>query len=221
MNAIPTRSDQSPSGAASNASARPTAADVRRARRTAGLLFVLGFGPMLLATVMYYTGWLTPNGQTNRGELIQPPLPVAGLALQTADGEPLGHRFGPAVGEPQWLLLVVAGRCGADCEQLLYLTRQVNIALGKNANRVSRAALLAEVSDDLAGRWSEAYGRTERLSVMPGQTPAWPDGLVPASAPGVLLVDPHGNLVMRYGPSHTGKDILTDLKHLLKLSNIG
>ena len=35
------------------------------------------------------------------------------------------------------------------------------------------------------------------------------------------IVDPHGNLVLRYDPQVKGKDVLTDLRHLLKLSNIG
>ncbi|MNY68082.1 hypothetical protein D3C86_2057890 [compost metagenome] len=35
------------------------------------------------------------------------------------------------------------------------------------------------------------------------------------------IVDPHGNLVLRYDARVKGKDLLNDLRHLLKLSNIG
>jgi hypothetical protein len=30
-----------------------------------------------------------------------------------------------------------------------------------------------------------------------------------------------GNVMMQYGPEHSGKDMLEDLKHLLKLSRFG
>ena len=37
----------------------------------------------------------------------------------------------------------------------------------------------------------------------------------------LYIVDPLGNLMMRHDASHTTKDLLTDLKKLLKLSHIG
>ena len=37
----------------------------------------------------------------------------------------------------------------------------------------------------------------------------------------VWIVDPHGNLVMRYAPELTPKQLLQDLKKLLKVSGIG
>ncbi|MNT98715.1 hypothetical protein D3C72_2413630 [compost metagenome] len=35
------------------------------------------------------------------------------------------------------------------------------------------------------------------------------------------IVDPHGNLVLRYDSRSQGKAILNDLRHLLKISQIG
>ncbi len=199
----------------------PTPEQVRRGRRTAFLLFALGFGPMIVATLMFYTGWLNPAGHTNNGVLIQPPVPVAQLNLQTTNGKPLAERFGPEHPDAQWLMLVSAGACGSSCEELLYLARQVNIALGKNANRVSRAATLGSIPADLQARWPEEYSSMERLVPASGRTPAWPEGINPAQTPRILLVDPFGNVMMHYGPEHTGKEMLEDLKHLLKLSQIG
>lgn len=199
----------------------PTPEQVRRGRRTAMLLFGLGFGPMIFATIMFYTGWLNPAGHTNNGALIQPPVPVQSLNLESASGKPLADRFGPDQADAKWMLMVVANDCDANCEQLLYLTRQVNIALGKNANRVSRAAALGNVSDDLKARWSEEYRVMERLAPIGGGAPAWPEAIDPKAEPSILLVDPFGNVMMRYGTDNTGKDMLKDLKHLLKLSQIG
>ena len=41
------------------------------------------------------------------------------------------------------------------------------------------------------------------------------------TAPQLWIVDPHGNLVLRYDAKVKGKHVLDDLRHLLKLSNIG
>lgn len=194
---------------------------VRRGRRTALLLFAVGFGPMVLATIMFYTGWLNPVGHTNEGVLISPPLPVTALNLETTNGVPLQQRFGIDQVDPNWLMLVVSGSCANDCEQLLYLARQVNIALGKYAPRVSRAAALGSVPAGLEQRWSSEYSSMERLRQAPGATTAWPAGVSPETAPRILLIDPFGNVMMHYGAEHTGKQMLKDLKHLLKLSQIG
>jgi hypothetical protein len=194
---------------------------VRRGRRTALLLFAIGFGPMVFATIMYYTGWLNPTDNSNNGELIQPPAPLGQMQLQGANGKPLADRFGPEAADPEWMMMVVSGNCTADCEDLLYRARQVNIALGKNANRVNRSAWLGSVSDDLTARWSDEYSSMERLTISSGGSPQWPAGISPAQEPRILLVDPFGNVIMHYGAEHTGKDMLKDLKHLLKLSQIG
>ncbi|HLV77620.1 MAG TPA: hypothetical protein VKY53_06845 [Marinobacter sp.] len=199
----------------------PTPEQVRRGRRTALLLFAIGFGPMLVATLMFYTGWLNPAGHVNEGRLIQPVSQVQVLNLENRHGVLLAERFGADRADARWLLLVAAERCDQHCERLLYLSRQVNIALGKDAPRVGRAAWLGSVPAALEARWDEDYGLMERLRIRPGAVPVWPDGIEPATEPRILLVDPFGNLMMHYGPEHTGKQMLKDLKHLLKLSQIG
>lgn len=201
--------------------AEPTPAQVRRGRRTAMLLFAIGFGPMIFATIMYYTGWLHPESRSNHGVLVDPAVPVAELNLIDAGGEPLATRFGPELQNPKWMMIVTARHCGGDCEQLLYLARQVNIALGKNANRMGRAAWIGTVPPDLQTRWRNEYSSMERLRLAPDTSPAWPAGVDPADTPRILVVDPFGNVMMHYGNEHTGKEMLEDLKHLMKLSQIG
>lgn len=198
----------------------PTPVQVRRGRRMALLLFAVGFGPMILATIMYYTGWLNPSEQANQGSLIQPSVPVRQLNLVQGDGRPLAERFAPPTSQRQWLMIVAANRCGENCEALLYLSRQVNVALGKDANRVARAVYLAEVPEELESRLATDYDGIERLTAGDGR-PAWPPGANPADAPLILLVDPLGNVMMQYTATHSGEDILKDLKRLLKLSQIG
>lgn len=198
----------------------PTPSQVRRGRRTALLLFVIGFGPMILATVMFYTGWLNPEEYSNEGQLITPPVAIGDLALLGHDGKPLEHRFGAEQEDRSWLLMVTADQCNRGCKELLYLARQVNIALGKNANRLNRAALVGSVPAKPGKAWSDEYRLTERLQQAPGSN-AWPEALGSRSEPAILLIDPLGNIMMKYTSEHTGKQMLKDLKHLLKLSTIG
>jgi len=191
---------------------------VKRGRRMALLLFAIGFGPMIVATVMYYTGWMNPDGYSNNGTLVQPPVSIAELQLRGADGSPLADRFGPELEEPEWMMVVVAKDCGAVCEDLLYRTRQVNIAMGKNASRINRSAWLGGISDDLDQRWSDEYSLMEKLSLPAESEPSWPGDVDPEREPRILVIDPFGNIIMHYGSEHTGKEMLGDLKHLLKLS---
>lgn len=192
----------------------------RRGRRVALLLFAIGFGPMLLATVMYYTGWLNPAGQANHGTLVQPLVPVSQLNLIGADGKRLADRFTAPTANRQWLLLTVAQGCDPDCESLLYLSRQVNVALGKDANRVARGAFLADLAGPQQERLASDYDVPEFLR-RGGRDPVWPDAINPAAGPRILLVDPLGNVMMQYNPANTGEDMLKDLKRLLKLSQLG
>jgi hypothetical protein len=208
-------------GTSGHHSEGPTPEQVRRGRRTALLLFLIGFGPMVFATIMYYTGWLNPAGHTNNGELVLPPVPVTEFHLQTSEGELLADRFGPEHADAEWMMLVVAGDCTEPCENLLYLARQVNIALGKHADRITRAAWLGSVPSSLETRWGDEYSAMERLQLRGGEAPAWPAGIRPQQEPRILLIDPFGNVMMHYGNEHSGKALLKDLKHLMKLSQIG
>ncbi|ENO15273.2 hypothetical protein J057_07981 [Marinobacter nanhaiticus D15-8W] len=195
----------------------PTPAQVRRGRRIALLLFAIGFGPMIVATVMFYTGWMNPTGQSNNGTLVRPPVAVADLGLVNGDGEPLADRFGPQKADATWMMLVVAGgECAAECQEQVYLARQVNTALGKNQDRMQRAAYLEQAPDDLSG-----YPDMPLMQSGNGESPRWPGNVDIERTPQIYVIDPFGNIMMRYGPGHTGKAMLEDLKHLMKISHIG
>jgi hypothetical protein len=59
------------------------------------------------------------------------------------------------------------------------------------------------------------------LQRYPLDLPAYTKGAHGNDTPHLWIIDPHGNLVLRYDPSIKGKELLNDLRHLLKLSNIG
>ena len=69
-------------------------------------------------------------GTKNSGVLIKPPRPIAELPLRFANGEIFDFAKQPK----QWSIAIpVSAHCDTQCEQTLYLTRQIHIALGKNA----------------------------------------------------------------------------------------
>ncbi len=172
-------------------------------------------------------------GTANQGELVQPPRNLA--AVDAADA--LGATLAFPVSNPKWTLLVPqAGEtCPETCEERLYLTRQIHIAMGKEMNRIRRAFIadaampemrltVPALSDDKpAPEGFETYLRTEQPGLAAvTTTPAAMQTLFPelAQEPATwYLVDPAGWIMMSYSPDISYKNVISDLKFLLKNSN--
>ncbi len=189
------------------------------------LLASLFFGPLLLASIWYGHAdrWPLPEQRANHGQLISPPQPLAGLQLQDLQGRPLaGDSW-----QGRWLLVYPGPpNCDAECENLLYQIRQVRTALGKETERVQRIYLLAEVPRDPARLEALHSLHPDLLLAVlasPETVAQFPEADATAlwSGQQLYVVDPLGNLMMRYGATQEPKDILTDLKRLLRLSRIG
>jgi hypothetical protein len=180
----------------------------RPQRRTLYLLLTLFFAPLAVAFVLYYGfGW-RPSTQSIHGELISParPMPLGAEALLR-----------------DWALVYVGdGQCDSDCRAALVFARQTRLSLNKDMKRVNRALLATDNCCDVAYLKKEHDGikvfdvsgpddRAELLSVLP----------VVDLKHTLFVVDPLGNLVMRYDVRKEPAGLLTDLKKLLKLSHIG
>ena len=179
----------------------------RRKGRLQLLLILLGvIGPMVLATGMYKLQFWVPDGRSYHGELI-------GNGQTRAD-------IGVQAQEERWQLLVTAPKdCAVDCQQLVYLARQVQIGLGRDAGRASHAIAVAQpLATDYEAKLTREYPQLQRY---PLDLNAFSKANGDKTAPQLWIIDPHGNLVLRYDPAVKGKDLLNDLRHLLKLSNIG
>jgi hypothetical protein len=178
----------------------------RKGRLQLILVLLVAIGPMILATSMYKFRFWVPENRSFHGELIGNGQSRADLGVQTD--------------ESRWQLLVSAPQaCEAQCQQLVYLARQIQIGLGRDAYRASHALAAAQPLDaDYIARLNREYPQLQRyrLELSRYQKTA-PD----IEAPQLWIVDPHGNLVLRYGADVIGKDLLNDLRQLLKLSNIG
>lgn len=182
------------------------------ARLTLAALIAASTLPFVAAYVAFFV-W-PPQGTVNYGELIAPtPLPagrLAGLAGQPALGrEAMNGRW----------TLVYAGpaACGVECAESLYAMRQSHRAQGRERKRVERLWLVTDGGVPGAGLMREHAD----LRVVDAD-PAWL-AVLPAGEQGVhvFLVDPLGNVMMRFPPQPDVGRVIGDLKRLLKFSGVG
>ena len=172
-------------------------------------------------------------GTANQGALIQPPRDLA--AVDASDS--LSATLAFPADNPKWTLLVPnpGVDCDRECESRLYLTRQIHIAMGKQMNRIRRAfigdAAVPEIDLSVPvlsdGRpvpedFDDYLRREQRGLVAVTTTPSALRNLFPelADQPETwYVVDPSGWIMMSYSPEITYKDVISDLKFLLKNSN--
>jgi hypothetical protein len=119
------------------------------------------------------------------------------------------------------MLYVGDGACDQDCRTALVFARQTRLSLAKDTARVNRvlvatdhccdrAYLEAEHQGALHVDLSDADRRAQLLSLLP-----------PDLTHSLIIVDPLGNIVMRYDVRESPRGLLDDMKKLLKLSHIG
>jgi hypothetical protein len=177
----------------------------RRGRWLLLALLAIVLGPMVLASAMYQWRFWVPETRTYHGELI-------------GDGSTRGD-LGVQADEKRWQLLVTAPRtCAEDCRQLVYLARQIQIGLNRETARASHALAISEpLADDYEATLQREYPQLGRYLLDTQAYRSKAEGDTPA----LWIVDPLGNLVLRYDVSASGRAILKDLQLLLKLSRIG
>ena len=192
----------------------------RRNFRTVLLLAALFMLPLLVSFWLYYGWHWRPEGMTNHGELIQPLRPLPQNALRDAAGVPQSHLF-----QGHWTLVYVGdGGCDADCRTTLIFMRQTRLSLNNEMTRVQRVFLATAHCCDRAYVAAEHPG----LRVLDASQADAQPLLVQFSAAGpsgraqeLYIVDPLGNLMMRYDARLPPQGLLEDLKRLLQLSHIG
>jgi len=158
-------------------------------------------------------------GTKNNGVLITPPQPIADLPLQDSNGEPFNY----ASQEKLWSIIIpAAAHCDDQCEQTLYLTRQIHIALGKDTDRARRYVLTTQLPLDTD--FQNLLKQHPNVVVLKTTDADYVNyfgriKLQPALHHQYLLVDPMGWLMMYYEPRHEFKAVVKDLKFLLSNSS--
>ncbi len=209
-------------------SLEPTAAEQpgrRRGRRTLILVTALFMLPVVLATVLFVTGWRPSGRSLQYGELLAAPRPIGDAVLSTVDGGTL--RLSELRG--RWALVVFDTLpCDDRCQASLYSVQQVRLAQGRDARRVERLFITLAPAEEglrtgLAGRYPGLrvlHGTAAGVSAL-ARDFGTADGTAIDGRAHVYVVDPNGNLVMSYPPGADPSGMRKDLARLLRLSRIG
>jgi len=183
-----------------------------RSNRTLWLVLAACLLPFLAATALYI--FAPPKQRMNYGELIEPMLlPDIGLSMLDGKSLQLADLRG------KWVMLQVdESSCERDCREKLYNMRQVRLTQGKNMERILRLwvvrdegpidpALLTDYEGTLVvragkGQWLQKLSASGSV-----HDPIW-------------LVDPLGNIMLRYPLHADPSGMKNDLARLLKVSRI-
>ncbi len=182
-------------------------------RRTLLLLALVCAAPVAASYAAYY--WFHPAAHINYGELLEP-KPVREIAGTLVDGAPF--RLSDYRG--RWLFVAVdPGSCEDACQRKLYATRQARTIQGREQERVSRIWLQAIGAPSPAPQILAQHPGLVAARVDPNQWSTLPGGSNPAQS--IYLVDPLGNIVLRYPAEPDIRRMAKDLERLLRASRIG
>ncbi len=186
-------------------------ADTSRSNKKTLILVLIAFVvPVILAKFALDQDWFN-RGATNKGELLDPTLDFS-AAL---DDLP-----------PKWrLVYVLPEECTAACENAIYSIRQVWLALGRETDRAEAMVLTTQNSDPQA---VEKLQNTKRLTLHAVNQNSVNKMFKGERGNGIFIVDTLNNAMLRYpvkaekeAAVMDSRDMLSDVKKLLKLSRIG
>ena len=184
--------------------------DRKKTRRMLLLLGAISLAPIVGSLLLYYF-WKSQTF-TNYGDLIAV-VPLAGVTIPARDGKPF--RFDDLRGN--WIFLVAdSGNCDNSCQSTLYVMRQIRLTQGKDRDRIERVWLIPD------GVWPspgiEVEYRGTRTILL-----ATDDFLARLPAAGsprghIYIIDPFGNLMMRFPRNVDPQRMKNDIDKLMKVS---
>ncbi|NVK55819.1 MAG: hypothetical protein HWE26_09400 [Alteromonadaceae bacterium] len=166
--------------------------------------------PVVLAKLALEQNWFE-QGATNKGELLQPVETIAPLLTGQS---------------PKWrIMYVMPAQCNTECENAIYAIQQVWLALGKESDRSQPAVFVSADSDPRARQILHEFEQVNVINLTEQQSARLTNSQVNQH---IFLVDTQGNAMLRYplfslrqDAVMASRDILSDLRKLLKLSRIG
>ncbi len=181
------------------------------------LVLLICAAPVVASYLTYYV--IRPEGRSNYGSLIAPSRAVpALLKLQRLDGTAVD----PRSLRGQWLLLAVGpATCPGDCEQRLYLQRQLREMLGRERERLDKIWLITD-NTALPPTLQQAVQAGPALTALRADRAAVALWLAPAPGQALedhlYLVDPMGEWMMRFPVRPDPARVKRDLDRVLRSS---
>lgn len=177
------------------------------------LLFALFALPVAASYIAYY--FWTPGGKTsNYGELLPVRMLTGVTSIQAS-----GAAFNLGQFKGKWVMVAFdSGKCDEYCRAKLYTMRQVRTAQGAERDRIQRLWMVTDNVAPAPGLMSDYAGTAvvRADKEMSAKFPA--NGRLEDY---IYLVDPLGNLMMRFPKNPNPGAMIKDIKHLLKTSQIG
>lgn len=173
--------------------------------------------PMIFSYLTYYV--IKPEGRTNYGTLLDPRLyenKIPATAALDGKAAPLAQFKG------KWVMLqALPGDCQQPCKDQLVAMRQLRLMQGKAMDRIERVWLVTD-ANALDTMLMKVIDGTHILRVDAAAAAAW----LPVEQGGkpsdhMYLIDPLGNLMMRFPKDAAPSKVSKDMSKLLKASAIG
>jgi cytochrome oxidase Cu insertion factor (SCO1/SenC/PrrC family) len=185
----------------------------RTRKRKLLLLMTLMIAPIALSYLLFF--WGAPSGRVNYGELIEVKV-LPDIALRKTDGV----TFNISQLRGKWIMLVVdSGMCDESCRKKLYFMRQVRLMQKTKMERIERVWLIDDDKIPKSGILKDFKGTvlinakgSEMLKAIPAKI---------SQHDHIYMIDPLGNLMMRFPKDVDPSRMAKDLKRLLKISQIG
>jgi len=187
----------------------------KKSTRTLYAMFVLFLFPFIAATMAYYYRDSLTFTTKNYGELITPPQTIQDFSLFDLQGNPLAKES--LIGS-WWLVLVAPKNC-TDCDLQQKKLESIFFALNRDSTRVKRMILNTQPDDIVIP--TQIHNDVADYVIDAEHSSAFAKELLQNTTSQILVIDPLGNIVMRYPATAQGNGILRDLLQLLKVSRIG
>lgn len=190
---------------------------VKRGRGKLYLVLAICAAPLVLSYFTYYV--IQPASRTNYGTLLDPrlyPTPKLGSVSQGGENQELSAYKG------KWIMLQVSSsNCQTACQNTLLNMRQLRLMQGKDMSRIERVVLITD-QNPMETMLLREYDGTHFLRADAKAVHGW----LPTEQGGsvrdrIYLIDPLGNLMMRYSADADPEKIKKDISKLLKASSIG
>ena len=173
------------------------------------MLIAVLFALPLIASYLAFFVW-RPEGRLNYGDLLEV-RPLAEMPLRHLDGRTF--RFAELRGK--WVMVSIdAGACARPCEAKLSLMRQQRLVQGREMDRVERVFLVEDDAPPSTMLLREFDGThvlrasgSPLLNAFPAQG---------ARRDHIYLIDPRGNLMMRFPGAPDPSRMQKDIDRLLK-----
>lgn len=176
-------------------------------RRTLLIVAAIFILPVATAKLVFEMGWYHA-GASNLGNLIEPNIKVV-----AKENDTLPNTWRIAMQVPE--------NCGAPCEHGLYVLSQTDHALGRMTDRVTPVGVMQQMHSDTPSLPTDTNMEYLELPETYAQMSTLP-------AHGLFIIDPVGNIIMWYEGSSDreemimqARDLMKDLKKMLKLSRVG